>query len=602
MSSPAPPKEVFSGAIDKMKKDRLQALSVALGLALKTDGRLNTKDVLLANIEALLFASQAVNNPLREDTQFAQLYEHREAQNKSGKGKKSKTSADKTAEDGVEQAKTPQALTPANAKLLAGKVTTDPPAAFKQLGLRAISQPKKNQGNATTVGAFAGRISPISPITESDDRESPAPGSAAGKDSEKEDKDESEDENAKVKSLTTKETILVKFSDPTDKSHPASETFVHGLPIKHTITASGSKYETDLRSLVPAALNNLSPMKNNPYGRIARPGFSIGAGKMHIGKVGELLSKDQVPGGLDYERVYTMALKKENDDFVCDLFYESPTALGTAAAGGSSSTRPVTSLTGAGSDRPLDIAKHRAAAAIPLKVADKNSPPEFYQLLLLIVGSEKLTPRTNLTGEDAVASYREFEPFFQKFAKYRKPHKGYLLPSDYEATPDIAAAVPNWRDFVNTVYTKEDLIRVGGLGKTATNEVHSLIGQGLKLSSDLGTYLNMGHRTDVEKPEGITDLEAEYGEMSYKDFKQALKDEIGERKLQKAPKKSGSKSKAGHSKSKRGRDEEAAAAISEGEQPAKKKKSNAKEIKRLEKQLEQLKGKAKAVDSDDLDG
>ncbi|KAJ7732972.1 hypothetical protein B0H16DRAFT_1769663 [Mycena metata] len=564
MSSPAPPKEVFSGVIDKMKKDRLQALSVALGLALKTDRRLNTKDVLLANIEALLFASQAVNNPLREDTQFAQLYEHREAQNKSGKGKKSKTSADKTAEDGVEQAKTPQALTPANAKLLAGKVTTDPPAAFKQLGLRVISQPKKNQGNATTVGAFAGRISPISPITESDDRESPVPGSAAGKDSEKEDKDESEDENAKVKSLTTKETILVKFSDPTDKSHPASETFVHGLPIKHTITASGSKYETDLRSLVPAALNNLSPMKNNPYGRIARPGFSISAGKMHIGKVGELLSKDQVPGGLEYERVYTMALKKENDDFVCDLFYESPTALGTAAAGGSSSTRPVTSVTGAGNDRPLDIAKHRAAAAIPLKVADKILLPK------------KLTPRTNLTGEDTVTSYREFEPFFQKFAKYRKPHKGYLLPSDYEATPDIAAAVPNWRDFVNTVYTKEDFIRVG-------------------------TYLNMGHRTDVEKPEGITDLEAEYGEMSYKDFKQALKDEIGERKLQKAPKKSRSKSKAIHSKSKRGRGEEAAVS-SEEEQPAKKKKSNAKEIKRLEKQLEQLKGKAKAVDSDDLDG
>lgn len=58
--------------------------------------------------------------------------------------------------------------------------------------------------------------------------------------------------------------VLVKFSHPTDKSQPASETFVHGLRIKNTLAPGGMlEYEADLRSLVPAALNSLSPIKSS---------------------------------------------------------------------------------------------------------------------------------------------------------------------------------------------------------------------------------------------------------------------------------------------------------------------------------------------------
>jgi hypothetical protein len=73
--------------------------------------------------------------------------------------------------------------------------------------------------------------------------------------------------------------VIVKFTNPHDQSYPASETFVHNVAIKNSVSATGGlKHEIDLRTLVPAALLNLSPIKSlssvfSPYVLSAKEKF-----------------------------------------------------------------------------------------------------------------------------------------------------------------------------------------------------------------------------------------------------------------------------------------------------------------------------------------
>ncbi|KAJ7741643.1 hypothetical protein B0H16DRAFT_1728432 [Mycena metata] len=586
MSTPAPPKEVFSGAVDKnMKKDRLQALSGALDLPLKgADSKSLTKEVLLANIERRLF--QSGDNSLENDARFSALYEYRNA----------------------------------NLKLFAGKVTTDPPASFVPLALQSNLEVKTGKLICRCFGLVILQLyserksSSLSALSTSEDEDA-GHGDGLSNDGDHEEEDEgegeeeegevhSEDENEKPKTAVTtgSAVVLVKFSDPSDRSQ-ASETFVHGLPIKSTIIPGGTiKYETDLRKLIPAAINRLSPIKNDGLGRIPRPGLTVNAGKMPVGKVSELLQKN--PEALAYERVHTMALKKGEEGFICDLFYESPSMQSAPANASTSAPVPaVTSLTGAGSDRPLEIARDRAAATPSVKQATKNSPPEFFLLLRLMVGcDEKLATRTNTTGEDALHNYRQFHPFFQKFSAFKKPGgAGYLIPADYEASPEIAKLVPNWAEFRNTLFTKPEIIAAGGgAAKTSTNEVHGLIGKGLKLTGDVSKYLKLGHRDDVDATEEIAELEAHYGPMAYKDFKAELTEEINDAKEMRAV---GRKGVASKRKDTHDREE----GSSSGKRPKKKvKKSSAgegdldKQVRCLERKLQKLK-EGKEVTSEDMD-
>ncbi|KAJ7732991.1 hypothetical protein B0H16DRAFT_1468287 [Mycena metata] len=607
MSAPTPSQEVFTGPIDhNTKKADLQALARALSLPIKVDGRTLVKEDLRANIETRLFGS-GQDNTLEQDPCFAQLYESRKTREKKAvKGKKRKTSAQKTAEDVADQAKPTPKLTPANLKLLEGKVTTDPPAGFAPLGLHSDPQVKKIKrkisGSSLTTTATEKSDEDITP---------PKPDNAAGSantngDQESgEDGDEDvEDNKPKTSTAVIDAPILVKFSHPTDKSQPTTEIFVHGLRINNVVTPGGRpQYEADLRAVVPAALNHLSPIKNDRAARIARPGLTADAGTMPIGHVGELLDAQNVPDKLQYQRVYKMALKEQGEDLVCDLFYE-PQSMSASSAGpaihqaGSSSSTPVTtSLTGVGSDRPFDIAKARAAARPPLQRASINSPEELFQLLRFMAGSEKLTIRTNVVGRDALMSFREFDPFFKKFAPYKKHKGGYLIPADYVATPEIAAAIPNWADFRNTMFTKELMIHAAGVGKTATNEVHILIGTASQLNNDLGSYLRTGHRSDVEATDKTRELEDRYGGMQYREFKAMLQEEIEENKA--GP----SRPRKTAAKSKRARTEEAS--DEEVERPKKSKKAVDKELRKLEKrvkELKKLKVKDDGISSDNLDG
>jgi hypothetical protein len=137
------------------------------------------------------------------------------------------------------------------------------------------------------------------------------------------------------------------------------------------------------------------------------------------------------PKELEFDRVHTLALSEEHKDLVAGLYYEPTQAvcfslLSQIFSQAQKPQAPVISLTGAGSDRPKEIAQARAKATPELK--EGITTDEFKLFLRLAVGVENpLRKRTNKLGSDAVQNYRDFDPFFSKFEIFAfKP--GYLIP------------------------------------------------------------------------------------------------------------------------------------------------------------------------------
>jgi hypothetical protein len=55
--------------------------------------------------------------------------------------------------------------------------------------------------------------------------------------------------------------------------------------------------------------------------KISRPGFTSENSKMTLGKVADLVT-GQIPEELNFDRLNTMALMQDNEDFFCSLYYE----------------------------------------------------------------------------------------------------------------------------------------------------------------------------------------------------------------------------------------------------------------------------------------
>ncbi|KAJ7844496.1 hypothetical protein B0H14DRAFT_3139313 [Mycena olivaceomarginata] len=398
--------------------------------------------------------------------------------------------------------------------------------------------------------------------------------------------------------MSTQGTVIVKFTNPHDQSYPASETFVHNVAIKNSVSATGGlKHEIDLRTLVPAALLNLSPIKNDRTAKISRPGFTSENSKMTLGKVADLVT-GQIPEELNFDRLNTMALMQDNEDFFCSLYYE-PSKSSPAAP-------PLpTSLTGSASDRPLEIAQNRAAATP--KQTQGTLSEEFVLLLRLSVGVDDALPfRKNKEALDALHNFRDFDTFFRKFAHFSNKG-GYLIPADFTANERIQTKIPNWEIYRNTTFTKDHIIAAAGLKKSSTNEVHKLVSNGLKLEHDVAKYLRRAHLVESDAPDAAQDaaeiqaLEAEYDDMRYKEFKALITREVEEQQDNKPGPSKGAKGKG---KAKRAHSEDGSGDNEQRKSKEKKRDTDTttKEIKRLEKLLNKLKAKkGDEMDSDDLD-
>jgi hypothetical protein len=170
--------------------------------------------------------------------------------------------------------------------------------------------------------------------------------------------------------------------------------------------------------------------------KISRPGFTSENSKMTLGKVANLVT-GQIPEELNFDRLNTMALMQDNEDFFCSLYYKpskvcstkllSPVHSKTFSQSSPAAPPLPTSLTGSASDCPLEIAQNRAAATP--KQTQGTLTEEFMLLLRLSVGVDDALPfRKNKEALDALHNFRDFGTFFRKFAHFSNKG-GYLIPA-----------------------------------------------------------------------------------------------------------------------------------------------------------------------------
>ncbi|KAK7033845.1 hypothetical protein R3P38DRAFT_737982 [Favolaschia claudopus] len=450
----------FEGDINKYKVDKLKQLSAALGLTVTGSNGKKTpvKDDFLGAIKERVFKSS--KNVLEADPRFAGLYEGKKRQ-----PGRSKTSADKAAEDILEQSKPAPVISGALAKLQKMGVTADPKGQIRPLNSAASKKP-----------AGASFSSPLTSDVEEDGKEEVVPSAS---DHEDDPDSQGEQETTAKHTEVIKRIVLLKVINAADPNAAVNETFVHGVNITKTTTTSGAiRHELDLREVVPIALANpnMSPVKNDRSGKISRPGFSEPNSKMVIGKIRDFVDDPQQESNAEesnevdeeYRRTatrmntLTVNEDEQNGFFSCGVFYE-PTSNSSSRPGGSQVVPPPTSLTGAGSDRPKDIANNRHAVSAQSKPTPGPHTAQYHLFLRLLVRHEKtLTLVKNNTGADALANYRIFDPFLQLFAEFGTK-SGYLVPHDYAGNDLLESNLPNWQDHLNTTFTQEHIILAAGL-------------------------------------------------------------------------------------------------------------------------------------------
>ncbi|KAJ7771978.1 hypothetical protein DFH07DRAFT_997700 [Mycena maculata] len=452
-----------------------------------------TKDQLLPLLRKRLFVDEPT---LQDNPTFSALYEK-----KGGKGDAKKTSADKNAEVAQEQSKPVQALTGANLKLHAEKVAMDPPASFARLGLSL-------QGEVKTP--------PSKPhaAPSSDDQQDQSP-----KNLDKEEKDTDEEEKKiQFSTKANKGIVFVNFSHPHRKEVTPQEIVVGDISITNSIAPGGAvSFQASLKDLVPAAINNHSPMKKDRGGRIARPGLSQANSSMPIGSIAQYLD-GPFPKSLDFARTDTMALQATDHpgEYRCDLFYEpSDTLLQPGAP---------TSLTGASTDRPQEIAQARAAMRSAAGI------------------DAKLELETNSTAKIGLLNFRKYDEAFNKYQVFHK-RKTYVLPENFQPAPGEATekwTTNHWDRYKGCTFTKIDITHSLGLTKTATHDNHTYYTAGRKLmGSRIGKYIREAHLED--RSPAILKLERKYDDVEYGIFILEIKARIKRAKEEEIPNKKSSK-------------------------------------------------------------
>ncbi|KAK6995671.1 hypothetical protein R3P38DRAFT_2800846 [Favolaschia claudopus] len=622
----APSGETFTGNI-KFDRPTLERLCAALQL--KVSGKANkkpVKDDFLAAAKAAAFSTG--KNGLK-DPRFSGLVE-------GGRGGgRVRNSAHKASEDQAEQSKLGDtAITGfrANLKLKKMGITTDPAGQTRPL----------NSGDkpAAKGHSFSSPLTQSEdlPQDDNDDDEEEEQESSSNEDDHQSDEGESDKPKGKQGTVVNKGLVLLKITNSADPSADIMETFVPDMNIVKTTTTNGRvRHETDLRDLLATALqsDDMSPVKSlsssflsdhiTEYeledlpSKILRPGFSAVNSKLLVGKVQKFVlpaepGEGETEGGREgYEsmdsRVNTVALDldEERGFFRCSVFSQ-PSSKSTAQSSGPSAAAvsvPVTSLTGAGSDRPQEIANARKTVMLqptyrPLPATD-NPSSSFASWGVV----------TNKKAQNVVDNFRVIDGYFVKFAPFSYKRQGYVCRSDYEGTPLLESEVPNWRDHCDQTFTKDQVIKAVKLGKSSTNEVHGLVNTGLKLKHPVAKYLELGG-TDSTDSE-IEGLEDTYANMDYGVFKSLLEDLFEDANSHKPQVANKAKAKAAATVKKRTRDSGEGSGKGEGEthkdkRRKKSKKGSAVEQMRmrlleLEKKLEEMDGieDNEEVTSDNMD-
>ncbi|KAK7021477.1 hypothetical protein R3P38DRAFT_2629046 [Favolaschia claudopus] len=234
------------------------------------------------------------NETLSNDPRFTSLYSHRSTPKTSGK-----TSADKAAEEEAESVKPQPAPTGANRTLLAQKIKTDPPGQLKKL--ESASEVAEDTEDSDDEGS---RVADTRPST-------PEPVNRI---------------NPPVQTNPTQEMsamIQVNFFNENNYLDAPRPVIVGEFPVAMTVDGHGLReYSTRLSDLIPAAVDNDSPIKARG-GRLYRPNFRPDqGGHIQLGTVEAVVNGTSKP--LQPRLVDEYVLHHAHDGFfVCDLFWDN---------------------------------------------------------------------------------------------------------------------------------------------------------------------------------------------------------------------------------------------------------------------------------------
>ncbi|KAJ6623890.1 hypothetical protein B0H10DRAFT_2213264 [Mycena sp. CBHHK59/15] len=139
-------------------------------------------------------------------------------------------------------------------------------------------------------------------------------------------------ENVKAPEIVADVTgkIQVNFFDENDRAAAPRQVCVLNEDISITVSTArdGKKqYTTSLSQLIPAAIQNDSPIKVRE-GRVYRPNIRGEPAHHHLGKIDALLAGKARALGVDAVNEYNLC-SYDSDTLVCDLFWhQSPQAVG----------------------------------------------------------------------------------------------------------------------------------------------------------------------------------------------------------------------------------------------------------------------------------
>ncbi|KAJ7048315.1 hypothetical protein C8F01DRAFT_1267745 [Mycena amicta] len=480
-TSPAlPPLAPFTDSIIAARKREYLA-RVAEALSLPTTdskGKALTKEVLVRGIHQRLSdgAAQYQTNPV-----FSALYATKEA-------KKAKTSADKTKED---LAQPDQSLTGANLKLHKAKVALDAPPGHAPLkSTKSLSHKSSSPLSSPPAGNLI--IQEDGNSDQSDESSEDGSG-LSGRQDEHENVQSDEEVVVNPPATPKKFSVLINLSHPGNPLQVSQQVLVQDILVKKVDGPDGpnSKFQGELSEILPALVDRHSPVKDI-NGRLSRPAIGAMMGPLDVGSVGAVIERNaKYQDALSLSRVNNITLDDVGEGMLsCSLFYtpampplpsdagSNPFYIGngnpTALPAPSALSGP-TSLTGAGTDIPMDIANNRrnaAAAAAAASAPRRQLPtPEFCELLRQIGGIVNSLPeRANKLAADAIQNYIVFEEYFSKLQPY-KAKKGYAFKPDFVAPPSVTMPMSEWSQFTNTTFTKESIIAASGWKPTTAKDI-----------------------------------------------------------------------------------------------------------------------------------
>ncbi|KAJ7240227.1 hypothetical protein C8J57DRAFT_1478224 [Mycena rebaudengoi] len=374
----------YTGLVNgNRRKDELPAIAEAMGLS--ADGQ---RGALAERILAHMTANTAIC------------------------GAAPKKSSHKTAEDALEAAKTPDAATGENKKLQDLKVTTDPPPGFASLG-------------ATTKPDIAPTNKALSPLTDASSVE--PDGDAKGP------TDYPDDAHDKPEGKALQGETMAVLLNVLSLRDPPQEVYIPEVPVQTQALNGSIVHQTRLTQLLPAAIENHSPMKVKG-GRFSRPGLHDPDAIMGAGTVAQHFNRD-----------------------TCSIMYDPDTEM----TGKDAVVQPPgpTGLTGSGSDKPLEIARERA------RVKAENDPRndeakmrEFHDFLLqhanVDLDNYSRGPVENM--RDALIHHLEYTKVIGKFKPWLKTKKRYTVPTNSSQFPGYS-------------FLKSDITSALGLKSSTTN-------------------------------------------------------------------------------------------------------------------------------------